>query len=182
MDKKLPYLPVCAILQPTPEAVITEDLDITPALVPYNRDAKGLIPVQISNVSTRTVTISPKALLCELQPVTVETIQTTSEEHRDLRYLEDIPVGISTEDLTAEQLMKGKDLICKFDDVFSKDDLDIGHSRLVKHRIEVTDGIPFRQRHRRIPPSMIDEVRSHLQQLLAAGIIYGNPTHHGRPM
>lgn len=171
MDKKLPYLPVCAILQPTPEAVITEDLDITPALVPYNRDAKGLIPVQISNISTRTVTISPKALLCELQPVTVETIQTTSEEHRDLRYLEDIPVGISTEDLTAEQLMKGKDLICKFDDVFSKDDLDIGHSRLVKHRIEVTDGIPFRQRHRRIPPSMIDEVRSHLQQLLAAGII-----------
>jgi len=41
----------------------------------------------------------------------------------------------------------------------------------VRHRIDLTDDTPFKQKHRRIPPAMIDEVRGHLQQLLASGII-----------
>lgn len=42
---------------------------------------------------------------------------------------------------------------------------------MVRHRIEFTNVTPFEQRFRRIPPSMMDEVRSHLQQLLTAGVI-----------
>ena len=41
----------------------------------------------------------------------------------------------------------------------------------MKHKIELSYDIPFKQRYRRIPPSMFDEVRNHLQQLLSAGII-----------
>lgn len=33
------------------------------------------------------------------------------------------------------------------------------------------DEIPFKQRHRRIPQGMVDEVREHLEQLLSCGII-----------
>ena len=39
------------------------------------------------------------------------------------------------------------------------------------HSINLTNEIPFKQRHRRIPPAMIDEVRAHLEQLAASGII-----------
>ena len=48
---------------------------------------------------------------------------------------------------------------------------DIGHTDRVQHKILLTDDIPFKQRHRRIPPSMIEELRNHLQQLSASGII-----------
>ena len=74
--------------------------------------------------------------------------------------------------LSNEQLRQAEDLILNFQDVFSKGDNDIGHSTSnFKHRIDLTNDIPFKQKHRRIPPSMFNEVRDHLQQLLDAGII-----------
>ena len=45
----------------------------------------------------------------------------------------------------------------------------------MKHRIDLLDETPFKQRYRKIPASMYDEVRSHLRQLLDIGII--RPSH-----
>lgn len=53
----------------------------------------------------------------------------------------------------------------------SNDDLDIGTTKIVKHRIELVDERPFKQKHRRIPPAMYEEVRNHIHQLLASGVI-----------
>ena len=53
----------------------------------------------------------------------------------------------------------------------SKDDWHIGHTTVVKHRVELTDTTQFKQKHRRIPPAMYEEVRDHIHQLLASGII-----------
>lgn len=41
----------------------------------------------------------------------------------------------------------------------------------MKHMIDLIKETPFKQKHRGIPPSMIDEIRKHLEQLLAGGII-----------
>jgi hypothetical protein len=41
----------------------------------------------------------------------------------------------------------------------------------VEHSIDLLDETPFKQRPRRIPPSMYQEVRNHLKQLLDADII-----------
>ena len=41
----------------------------------------------------------------------------------------------------------------------------------MKHRIDLTNTIPFKKRHRRIPPSMVEEVRKHVSGLVASGII-----------
>jgi hypothetical protein len=62
-------------------------------------------------------------------------------------------------------------MIAKNSDIFSCSDTDLGHVTAVKHRIELTEDIPFKQRHRRIPPGMFKEVRDHLQQLQEAGVI-----------
>ena len=55
--------------------------------------------------------------------------------------------------------------------VFSKHDLDVGLTSLVKHRINLMDETLFKQRHRKIPPAMFSEVQSHLRELSDAGII-----------
>ena len=38
-------------------------------------------------------------------------------------------------------------------------------------KIHLTDNVPFKSRHRRIPPSMYEEVKSHLLHLKKSGII-----------
>ena len=63
------------------------------------------------------------------------------------------------------------DLLRKHEDIFSVSDTDIGICNRIKHRIDLITDIPFKQKHRRIPPSMIEEIRQHIEQLLAAGVI-----------
>ena len=55
--------------------------------------------------------------------------------------------------------------------VFSKNDMDMGRTNLVKHHIELTDPIPFKESYRRIPPQMYDEVKAHIQEMLDLGAI-----------
>jgi len=62
-------------------------------------------------------------------------------------------------------------LILEYEDIFSKNDMDVGLSSLVKHRIELNDNTPFKQRYRKMPPAMYSEVQHHIQQLLDANII-----------
>ena len=76
--------------------------------------------------------------------------------------------------LTDDQLQTGINLIESFEDIFVKDDINIGNTH-VKHRIDLNDDRPFKQRYRRIPPAMFDEVKEHIRQLLTAGTI--RPSH-----
>ena len=55
--------------------------------------------------------------------------------------------------------------------VFSKNDMDMGRTNLVKHHIELTDPIPFKESYRRILPQMYDEVKAHIQEMLDLGAI-----------
>ena len=55
--------------------------------------------------------------------------------------------------------------------MFSKRDSDIGDCDMIRHRIDLLDDTPFKQKHRRIPPAMIDEFRKHLEELLSSGVI-----------
>ena len=57
-----------------------------------------------------------------------------------------------------------KDLLTKHKDIFYTGETDIGHCTFVQHKINLKDEIPFKQRHRRTPPAMIDEVRAHIEQ------------------
>ena len=42
--------------------------------------------------------------------------------------------------------------------VFSKSDTDLGRTSLVQHHIKLTDDIPVKPRHRKIAPTMYEEV------------------------
>ena len=48
---------------------------------------------------------------------------------------------------------------------FSKNDLDMGRTKLVKHHIKLKEA------YRRIPPQMYDEVKAHIQEMLDLGAI-----------
>ena len=63
-------------------------------------------------------------------------------------------LDITESDLTDDQLQTGINLIQSIEDIFAKDDINIGNTH-VKHRIDLNDDRPFKQRYRRIPPGHV---------------------------
>ena len=63
------------------------------------------------------------------------------------------------------------ELMTEFQHLFALSDLELGCTMLVKHRINVNNPVPFKERYRRIPPQEFDEVRNHLQEMLKVGAI-----------
>ena len=53
---------------------------------------------------------------------------------------------------TEELQIKAKDMLKRNASIFSKHDLDLGKTNLVKHNIVLTDPIPFKEKYRTIPP------------------------------
>ena len=80
----------------------------------------------------------------------------------DLSGLKDWPEKLQQE---------AKEMLKRNAKVFSKDDMDMGRTNLVKHHIKLTDPAPFKEAYRRIPPQMYDEVKAHIQEMLDLGAI-----------
>ena len=59
---------------------------------------------------------------------------------------------------------KAKNMLKRNASIFSKHDLDMGRTNLVKHNIILTDPIPFKERYRTIPPQLFSEVKAHLKK------------------
>ena len=112
----------------------------------------------------RTTVIPERAVLCEIQPADIADFPTTnsvdSRDENDFLSKFDM-TGIK---LKPESEKSFKQLLLNWRDIFSQHDLDLGHVKLAKHRIDLIDETPFKQRYRRIPPTMYDEVKNHLQQ------------------
>ena len=80
----------------------------------------------------------------------------------DLSGLDDWPEHLQSE---------AKEMLKRNARVFSKTDMDMGRTNLVKHHIKLTDPVPFKESYRRIPPQMYDEVKAHIQEMLDLGAI-----------
>ena len=66
---------------------------------------------------------------------------------------------------------EAKEMLKRNARVFSKTDMDMDRTNLVKHHIKLTDPVPFKESYRRIPPQMYDEVKAHIQEMLDLGAI-----------
>ena len=63
-------------------------------------------------------------------------------------------------------------LLEEYADVFNKDDLDLGQTSVVKHKITLTEGAkPIKECYRRVPPALYDEVQKYLQEMMDIGAI-----------
>ncbi len=167
-------LPVnCQVMvETTQRSMLPAGVEVTPTAL---RCSKGidLIKVEVTNMLETPIVIQPSAVIAELQKVS------TVPEPRD----KDRDKGSGTEQgfldtfdlkgtgLSRRQVQEAHKLLLQYRDVFSEGEFDIGCTTTVKHRIDLTDTTPFKQRHRRIPPNMYEEVREHLRQLQEAGII-----------
>ena len=62
-------------------------------------------------------------------------------------------------------------LLAKYHNVFSLDPADLGCTHSMEHIIKVTDDTTFKEQFRQIPPTLVEEVRNHLKEMLESGAI-----------
>ena len=145
------------------------------------------IGIEVANFSNRVITIPAKATLCELHQASVLPVKpevrdigpvqqpktTTSTNQTDGLAKEDFLNLFPSfgESLSERQMSDMTQLLFEWKSIFATDKLDLGHHKEVKHRIVLKDNTPFKERHFRIPPNMVEEVRQHIQEMLDMGVI-----------
>jgi hypothetical protein len=72
-----------------------------------------------------------------------------------------------------DEYLQVAELLKRSRDLFALSDFELGRTDAAEHgiRLKDPDMDPIKQRHRRVPPAMIDEVRNHLKMMLDADVI-----------
>ena len=161
---------------------------VCPRVVNINSPGKSQrIAVRLFNISAKVIEIAPKSSLCELHEVTVLRNMDISEHKEGSSHIHQQraeklnskevfeEIDLVGNDLTKEQREKLKDFLNKWKGIFSTGITDLGNCDLLKHKINLSDNVPFKEPHRRIPPALFQEVREHLAEMLKAGTI--RPSH-----
>ena len=52
---------------------------------------------------------------------------------------------------------QARELLLKWEHLFAHNDLDLGKTALIKHKIRITDQTPFKERYQCIPPHMYEQ-------------------------
>ena len=89
---------------------------------------------------------------------------------REQLLLSKIDLG-SIRNWTNDLKSKTRELFKEYAHVFALESLDMGHTSLVKHNIKLDNYTPFKERYRRIPPHLFEEVKNHLKEMIQIGAI-----------
>ena len=90
--------------------------------------------------------------------------------------------NVDLKDLDEEQKVSVRKLLEEEGDVFSKSKNDIGYVPDFKLDIKLTDETPFGERYRKIPGTLYQEVKNHINDLLANGWIKHSYSPYSSPM
>ena len=85
-------------------------------------------------------------------------------------------------DIDDNLLTNLKQMILEYSNIFALDDTELGRCNISKHEIVVDDNTPFKERYRRIPPSMYVDVREQLQSMLKCGVIRESSSPYASPV
>lgn len=153
------------------------------------------VKILIHNMAEHAITLQPQRVIAEcslvdwVKPVKVNEnyapdkakMFTTSQNGRH----DEKPVDLNFEDSPVSEQFREhitKRINRETANAFAKNDLDIGHMTGVDHAIELMDHIPFKERTRRVSPADFENLKQHLQDLLAAGIIEESNSPYASPV
>jgi hypothetical protein len=74
-------------------------------------------------------------------------------------------------ELTEQEQGHLRELLCEFEDVFAKNEFDLGKFDAIKHGIDTGSSRPVKQRMRRTPLGFAGEEEAQLRKMLGTGVI-----------
>ena len=141
------------------------------------------ICLEVKNYGKQPVKIPTNTVICNLQQTKVIPPDQAKEEGIDVvPLLEQFDLENMCTRLTGLQIDVAKELIQKYNIAFALHDLDLGRTAKTKHRIPMFDEGTFKLPYHRIPPAMYEEVRKHLQEMLALDAIRVSQSPYASPV
>ena len=137
------------------------------------------VPVFLHNLSPHAVDVPTKTVIGQLVPSNqvpsvVHPTRTSAETNHPAQnewVLEALGLQGLKEWPESEQ-KQARELLLKWEHLFTHSNLDLGKTVLTKHKITLTNQMPFKEHYRCIPPYMYDNVRAHIQEMLDIGAIH----------
>jgi hypothetical protein len=139
--------------------------------------SKDVVPVRVFNPGSSERKISKGTTIAVLRKVSAEEV--TEKPEQDVTPDGEIVIPEhltalyqrSTELVPVRQHPEIASLLKDYEDVFSRDENDIGRTDLMKHRINTGNANPIRQPPRRAPITKRDEIDRQVENLLERGLI-----------
>lgn len=102
-DRELDCGQTYVMVHETEDSSLPNFIDITPTVLNYRSGRRQTLTVNLSNLTSNSVVISPKAILCEIQPVDIEQGKLENDEIRKTAEKSLSEIHVDTGDtLTAE--------------------------------------------------------------------------------
>jgi hypothetical protein len=140
----------------------SENISILPAIVNVKQGGVD-VPVEIINESNSEIFIQKGQQIAQLHQATFQSAQEAGHSE----FLDSFDYsGLSESEIT-----ELKPFLSKHRNVFAMNLSEMGCTNVITHKIEQFDDNPVREKVRPMPPGMYDEVRSHIAELLSAGVI-----------
>jgi len=174
----------------TDKATTSSDIRIVEPLNNSRLSSKGLfvartlvqvdntVPIRIVNLSEEPQTIGANTTIALAKPVDSvqdfelpdvgEEVQESNHDNGELP--EPLQEMLKT-DLDGEEEMKARELLYKYQHIFSLSDNDVGRCNLIQHKIDTGTEPPIRQPPRRTPPWKQSEIERQVNHLLEKGMI-----------
>lgn len=182
---------------PTPGGLIVYDL-----IVDVRSESHNKFKLAVKNVSQHDITLYPKTVIAECFPIdwAVPVLPSDQNVWSDIPQPQARSLFVSHYEknnsaANALHLDFGESPISpqlkehlearvnkEVPSAFSRHDLDVGSVAGVTHRIELEDHVPFKERTRRVSPADFSDLKRHLQDLLAAGIIEETQSPYASPV
>lgn len=136
--------------------------------------------VLIQNESKRATSIPVGTIVAEMYAV--DTVTSVRLSNLPAETLDPSLFNFGDSHIPEEWKSRFQQKLAERRNVFSLHEWDVGRAKGVEHHIRLHDPRPFRERSRRIAPADIDDVRRHIQQLLATGIITESRSPYASPI
>ena len=142
-------------------------------LIDLKRDC---VPVRVANFSASRQKLKKGLELAVCEPVTSVTSRVIKGEKPD-EPCGKVPSHLkplaekTAEVLDEEQSSKITSVLLNYQDVFSRNDGDIGRAEGVQHKIDTANSLPVKQNPRRLPLGKRQEADSAVEKMCAQGVI-----------
>lgn len=136
--------------------------------------------VLLRNETLREVTMLPGTVLAHVYPT--DTVMMAQRPKSTSKVLDETLFDFGESPIPEVWRKRLRQKLSQRGNAFSLDEWDVGLAKGVEHHIRLSDPRPFRERSRCIAPADIDDIRRHLKDLLAAGIIKESRSPYASPI
>lgn len=168
------------LIETSPVDSLPAGLLVSPVVLSSSAVDVNNFRILIQNETSKELSVPPGTVVAQIFPTDTVTVAHGVTKSNDQINPDVFNFGDSNIPTAWEKRLRLK--LAERKNVFSTQEWDVGLAKGVTHQIRLHEPHPFRERSRRIAPADIDDVRRHLKDLLAAGIIEESRSPYASPI